>query len=82
MEEVPKEAERMYMVALKSIFYLYGDPRGRGNIGVPFTLLLSWKLSLIAMIEDNKKLHDSEFSEELFDGGLTSLWNHRKFYKD
>ena len=69
------------MVALKSLFYLYGDPRGRGNLGVPYTLMLSWKLSIIALIED-KKLHDSEFAEELFDGCLTALWNHRKFYKE
>lgn len=57
------------MIALKSLFYLYGDPRGRGNLGTPYTLFLSWKLSLIALIDD-KRLHDSEFSDELFDACL------------
>ena len=81
VENLIADAERSYMVAMKAMFHLYGDPRGRGNFGVPITLMLSWKLSLIALIDD-KRLHDSEFSDELFDGCLNSLWNHRKFYKD
>lgn len=60
---------------------MYGDPRGRGNIGVPFTLYLSWKLSLLSSAED-KKLHDSEFAEEIFDASLKTLNNHRKLYKE
>ena len=60
---------------------MYGDPRGRGNIGIPYTLYLSWKLSLLALCED-KKLHDSEFAEEIFDACLKSLYNHKKLYKE
>lgn len=63
------------------VFQLYGDPRGRGNIGVPYTLYLSWKLSLLSSAED-KKLHDSEFAEEIFDANLKCLSNHRKLYKE
>jgi hypothetical protein len=51
------------------IFSLYGDPRGRGNFTIPYSIYLSWKLSLISLAED-KKLHDSEFAEELFDASL------------
>jgi hypothetical protein len=36
---------------------------------MPYSLFLSWKLSLLSLAED-KKLHDSEFAEELFDATL------------
>ena len=75
------EAEKSYLTGLMSIFLLYGDPRGRGNIRIPYTLYLSWKLSLLALCED-KKLHDSEFAEEIFDANLKSLYNHKKLYKE
>jgi len=48
---------------------------------MPFSLYLSWKLSILSLIED-KKIHDSEFSEELFDASLRCLNNHKKHYKD
>lgn len=60
---------------------MYGDPRGRGNIAVPYTLFLSWKLSLLSLSED-RKLHDSEFAEEIFDGCLRSLYNHKRLYRE
>lgn len=50
-------------------------------MGIPYTLYLSWKLSLLSSVED-KKLHDSEFAEEIFDADLKSLINHKKFYKE
>jgi len=63
------------------IMNMYGDPRGRGNITIPYSLYLSWKLSLISLAED-KKLHDSEFAEELFDSSLKCLSNHKKAYRE
>ena len=63
------------------IFYLYGDPKGRGNFTLPYSLFLSWKLSLLSLAED-KKLHDSEFAEELFDASMRCLLNHKIAYKD
>ena len=60
---------------------IYGDPRGRGNFGIPFGLFISWKLSLLALVEE-KKLHDSEFAEELFDATLFSLHNHKMVYRE
>ena len=69
------------MSSLINIFLLYGDPRGRGNIGIPYTLLVSWKLSLLALTED-KKVHDSEFAEEIFDASMRGLFNHRRLYKE
>ena len=59
---------------------MYGGPRGRGNFGIPFSLLSAWKLSLLALA-DTKKLHDSEAAEEFFDATLHGLYNHRRFYK-
>jgi len=60
---------------------MYGDPRGRGNFGIPYSLFLSWKLSILALAED-KKIHDSEFQEEIFDATLSTLFNHRHYYKE
>lgn len=48
---------------------------------MPYSLYLSWKLSLLAIAED-KKLHDSEFAEELFDATLKCLINHKLSYKE
>jgi hypothetical protein len=62
-------------------FQLYGDPRGRGNFSVPYNLFLSWKLSLLSLAED-KKVHDSEFAEELFDATLMCLSNHKSVFKE
>ncbi len=75
------EAEKSYLTAMICLFQLYGDPRGRGNYAIPYSLFLSWKLSLLSLAED-KKIHDSEFAEELFDGALRCLTNHRLVYKE
>ena len=32
-------------------------------------------------LADGKKLVDSELAEELFDSALSSLFNHKRFYK-
>lgn len=77
----PIECEKSYLTAMICVLHLYGDPRGRGNIGIPYTLFLSWKLSLISLAEE-KKLHDSEFAEEMFDACMRTLHNHRKHYKE
>ena len=61
-------------------FQIFGDPRGRGNYSVPYFLSFSWKLSLLSLA-DGKKLVDSELAEELFDSALSSLFNHKRFYK-
>ena len=66
------EAEKSYLTAMICAFQLHGDPRGRGNSTMPYSLFISWKLSLLALAED-KKLHDSEFAEELFDATLSGL---------
>ena len=50
-------------------------------MGIPYTLLVSWKLSLLALTED-KKVHDSEFAEEIFDAAMRGLFNHRRLYKE
>jgi len=63
------------------MFQIYGDPRGRGNFTIPYSLFLSWKLSLLSLAED-KKVHDSEFAEELFDASMRCLANHRLAYKE
>lgn len=81
-DQLPVEAEKSYLTAMICLFMTQGDPRGRGNHGMPpYALFLAWKLSLIPLAED-KKLHDSEFAEELFDATLKSLMNHRIAYKD
>ena len=75
------EAEKNYLMSMIYILHQYGDPRGRGNFTIPYSLYLSWKLSLISLAED-KKLHDSEFAEELFDASLKCLFNHKRVYKE
>ena len=44
-------------------------------------LLLTWKLSLLSLCTENRKVHDSEFAEELFDATLGNLHNHRQLFK-
>lgn len=80
-EQIPMEAERSYLTAMMCVLQVYGDPRGRGNFTIPYSLFLSWKLGLLSSAEE-KKLHDSEFCEELFDASLKCLFNHKKNYKD
>ena len=81
-DQMPLEAEKSYLTALMCMFQVYGDPRGRGNSTMPpYALYLSWKLSLLSLAED-KKVHDSEFAEELFDASLRCMPNHKRLYKD
>ena len=81
MDQFPIESEKNYLAALIIAFQIYGDPRGRGNYSSPFCLFFAWKLSLLALA-DGKKTNDSELSEELFDSTLSSLFNHKRVYKN
>jgi hypothetical protein len=80
-DQLSIEAEKSYLTAMICIFQLYGDPRGRGNFTMPYSVFLSWKLSLLSLSED-KKLHDSEFAEELFDASMGCLQNHKLVYRE
>ena len=42
------ESEKNYLIGLVHSFYLYGDPRGRGNSSTPLMLLFAWKLALMS----------------------------------
>lgn len=44
-------------------------------------LLVTWKLSLLSLSIENKKVHDAEFSEELFDATLCNLLNHKTHFR-
>ena len=77
----PVESEKNYLTALTCLFHLIGDPRGRGNISVAVMLLITWKLSLLSLCTENRKLHDSEFAEELFDATLSNLHNHKELFR-
>ena len=82
VENFPKiEQEKAYLSSLVCLLKLYGDPRGRGNFATPISLLLSWKLSILPMVQD-RKIHDSEYAEELYDASLLSLYNHRKHFRE
>lgn len=80
LDQFPIESEKNYLLAMVLAFQIFGDPRGRGNYSVPYFLFFSWKLSLLSLA-DGKKLVDSELAEELFDSSLSSLFNHKRFYK-
>jgi hypothetical protein len=73
----PIESEKNYLTSLTCLFQLIGDPRGRGNHSVPMMLLVTWKLCLLSLSIENRKVHDAEFSEELFDATLFNLNNHK-----
>lgn len=77
----PIEAERSYLSALSGLFAINGDPRGRGNQSPPYMLLVSWKLGLLSLSMENRKVHDAEFSEELFDATLQNLLNHKTAFR-
>jgi hypothetical protein len=44
-------------------------------------LLITWKLALLSLCLENKKVHDAEFSEELFDATLANLLNHKASFR-
>jgi hypothetical protein len=66
-----QESEVNYIMAMIGLNTLYGDPRGRGNVGIPLGLLYAWKLELSAKAES--RMHDSEFAQEIYDSILFSL---------
>lgn len=59
------EAEQSYVTALMLMTKLYGDPRGRGNIGVPWQMLAAWKIGEIARQEE--RFLDAQAADEHFD---------------
>lgn len=77
----PIESEKSYLTALICLFHLTGDPRGRGNLSLPCMLLVTWKLSVLSLCVENRKTHDSEFAEELFDAVLSNLNNHKQVFR-
>ena len=78
----PIESEKSYLTALICLFQIVGDPRGRGNFSVPYMLLVTWKLSLLSLSIENRKVHDAEFAEELFDATLCNLLNHKTHFRN
>jgi len=65
------DSEKGYILALKGIHQLYGDPRGRGTYAMPWELLLTWKLAILSHADN--RTHDSELAEELFDSIIYGL---------
>jgi hypothetical protein len=65
------ETEKEYLSSFMYYLQIYGDPRGRGNYASKFSLMLMWKLSMIAHYF--KKSMDAEFTEEIFDACLFCL---------
>ena len=65
------ECEQNYLRALLILHKLYGDPRGRGGLGTPWELFITWRLSILSRLQG--KTHDAEYCEELFDATLVSL---------
>ena len=64
-------SEINYLCALTQLHKLYGDPRGRGNIGVPWALLPAWKLILLSAYDS--RAYDTEYAQELFDATLEAI---------
>jgi hypothetical protein len=44
-------------------------------------LLVTWKLGLLPISIENRKVYDAEFSEELFDSTLSNLINHKSLFR-
>ena len=44
-------------------------------------LLVTWKLGLLSLSIENRKVHDAEFAEELFDACLNNLTNHKAQFR-
>ena len=61
----PSLAEQSYITALLLLTRLYGDPRGRNNIGVPWQMTAAWKLSKLS--REEKRIQDAQLAEEHFD---------------
>ncbi len=65
------ECEQSYTMALLALHKLYGDPRGRGGVGTPWELFITWRLSILSRLQG--KIHDAEYAEELFDATAMTL---------
>ena len=81
LDQFPIESEKNYLAGLILAFQVLGDPRGRGNFSSPYCLFFAWKLSLLSLA-DGKKIGDSELAEEIFDATLSSLYNHKRIYRN
>jgi hypothetical protein len=42
------ESERNYIASMLSLMAVQGDPRGRGNTGLPLMMFYVWKLQILA----------------------------------
>ena len=73
------DSERNYLGGLIGLFAAVGDPRGRGNSGLPIMMFFAWKLQILA--QASKKTQDSELAEELFDACLHGFSNYKKQFK-
>jgi alpha-tubulin suppressor-like RCC1 family protein len=58
-------SEQSYMTCLLLLTRLYGDPRGRLNLGTPWQLTAAWKLSKLS--REDKRIQDAQLAEEHFD---------------
>ena len=74
------ECEQSYMMALLTLHKFYGDPRGRGGLGIPWELFITWRLSILSRLQG--KIHDAEYIEELFDATILTFKDNplNKFY--
>jgi hypothetical protein len=72
-------SEKNYIAAMMSLMSVIGDPRGRGNTGLPVMMLFAWKLQILASA--GKKTQDSELSEEVFDACLSGFIDFKRAYK-
>ena len=70
-QRIPAFAEQHLVSALVLISKLYGDPRGRGNIGVPWQMLAASKVEYLA--RDENRLLDAQAASEHFDSIFQSF---------
>ena len=70
------ESEQHFVTALLLMTQLYGDPRGRGNIGVPWQMLVASKLSILC--RDDGRIQDAVLAEEHFDAAYISTKQYRE----
>lgn len=68
-------AEQSYISALLLMTKIFGDPRGRGNTGTPWQMIVSWKLSQIA--RHDKRIHEAQIAEEHFDSILINSHEYK-----
>lgn len=67
------ESEQLYITSLVAMTRLMGDPRGRGNYGVPWQLLVSLKISQIC--RESQRFTDAYVADEHFDSIFYSSSN-------